>query len=117
MKNQTYTIDASGKAIGRVASEAAKLLRGKGETTFERHTEPGVKVTITNASKVKIIQKKLTEKVYDWYSGHPGGRTEETMGAMIKRKGVSEIVHRAVKGMLPNNKLKPVIMKKLTIQE
>ena len=117
MKNQTYTIDATGKSLGRVASEAATLLRGKGEATFERHIAPDVKVVITNASKVKIMQKKLTEKVYDWYSGYPGGRTEETMGSMIKRKGVGEVFRRAVKGMLPNNRLKSPIMKHLTVEE
>lgn len=117
MTKKTYTIDATGKSLGRVASEAAKMLRGKAEVSFERHIAPDVKVTITNASKAKIMDKKLQEKVYDWYSGYPGGRREETMGDLVKRKGYSEVFKMAVHGMVPNNKLRPVIMKKLTVTE
>ena len=117
MTKQTHTIDATGKALGRVASEAAKFLRGKQSVDFERHIEPEVAVTITNASKLKVTQKKLNEKVYDRYSGYPGGRVEETMANLVKRKGFSEALRMAIHGMVPKNKLKAVIMKKLTITE
>lgn len=117
MTNKTYTIDATGKSLGRVASEAAKMLRGKAEATFERHITPNVKVSITNASKAKITDKKLQEKVYDWYSGYPGGRREEAMGDLVKRKGYSEVFKIAVNGMIPDNKLRKVIMKQLTVTE
>ena len=60
---------------------------------------------------------KLKEKVYDWYSGYPGGRREETMGDFVKRKGYGEVFKMAVNGMIPNNKLRPVIMKQLTVTE
>ena len=117
MTKKTYTIDATGKSLGRVASEAAKMLRGKGETDFERHELPKVAVTITNASKAKIMDKKLKEKVYQTYSGYPGGQKEESMGNLAKRKGCSEIFRLAILGMIPNNKLRPVIMKHLKIQD
>ncbi len=117
MTKQIYTIDATGKSLGRVASLAATMLRGKAEVSFECHIAPNVSVTITNASKAKIMDKKLKEKVYDWYSGYPGGRREETMGDLAKRKGFSELFRIAVNGMIPNNKLRQVIMKQLTVQD
>ena len=117
MTKKTYTINATGKTLGRVASETAKILRGKAEVSFERHIVPNISVTITNASKVKIMDKKLKEKIYDRYSGYPGGRHEETMGDLAKRKGYSELFMMAVNGMIPNNKLRPHIMKQLIITE
>lgn len=117
MEKQTYTIDATGKTIGRVATEAANMLRGKNEVSYERHIAPNISVNITNASKAKITEKKLQETIYDWYSGYPGGRREETMGHLVGRKGYAEIFKMAIYGMIPKNKLRPVIMKKLNIQD
>lgn len=113
----TYTIDANGKAIGRVASEAAVLLRGKGAATFERNKLPIVMVTIINASKLKLTDRKLTQKKYTRYSGYPGGLKQPKMNEVIAKRGYKEIVWLAVYGMLPGNKLRPRILKHLTITE
>ena len=117
MTKNTYTIDATGKTLGRVASAAAKMLIGKGEADFERHLLPEVKVTVTNAGKMKIMQKKMQQTVYDWYTGYPGGRREETMAGLAKRKGFAAILEKTIEGMLPKNKLKAAIMKQLTVTE
>lgn len=117
MKKLTYTIDASGQALGRVASKAATLLRGKGEAVFARHTPPDIGVIITNIGRAKISLKKLQTEKYTWYTGYPGGQRQETRGEMVVRKGVGELFKRAVRGMIPNNKLRPAIMKNLTVKE
>ncbi len=113
----THTIDAAGKSIGRVASAAAKLLRGKAEASFANHIEPRVKVTITNASKIAVDARKLEGKVYLSYSGYPGGQKAFTLAEMITRKGYNEVFKKAVYGMLPDNKLSDRIIKNLTVQD
>ncbi len=113
----TYTIDANGKALGRVASEAAVLLRGKGKADFERNAISDVAVTIVNASKLKVTERKLTGKTYTRYTGYPGGLRQPTMREVITKKGWKEVVWLAVYGMLPGNKLRPKILKHLTITE
>lgn len=111
------TIDAENKSIGRVASEAAKSLMGKDEPTFKPNIVVANKVQITNASKAKISFKKLADKKYQWYTGHPGGLKERTLEEMIEKKGYGEIFKQAVYGMLPDNKLRKERMKKLEIVE
>jgi len=117
MKNKEVTIDATGKAIGRVASEAAVALRNKNSAEFERHLTPAVKVSIINASLMDVSNKKKKTKVYHHYSGYPGGLKEETLEHVIDKKGYREALLRAIKGMLPDNKLRAVAMKNLTITE
>ncbi len=117
MTKPTYTIDAKDKILGRVASQAAKLLRGKGEVVFDRHLAPGINVTITNAKQVKISLKKPKTEKYQSYSGYPGGQRQETKSSMLARKGFGELFKRTIKGMIPNNKLRPAIMKNLTVKE
>jgi large subunit ribosomal protein L13 len=113
-----YTIDATNKSLGRVASEVAILLMGKNTTSFVRNATPDVKVNLTNASKIKIPnQKKLIEKTYNSFSGYPGGLKQSTMAHVIEKKGYSEILTQAVKGMLPKNKLQNELMKHLTVTE
>lgn len=112
-----HIIDAEGRTIGRVASDAAVLLRGKDEANFERHLVSGAKVKITNASKVKIINSKLGSIYHKHYSGHPGGMKFEMNDVVAAKKGFSELIRLAVHGMLPDNKLKPLFMKNLTISE
>lgn len=111
-----YTLDATGKKLGRIATEAANLLRGKTEASFERHVMPKVKVTIENASKVDLSAKKLEEE-YFRYSGYPGGLKGETRGHLIDRKGYKQVFEKAVYGMIPANRLRQHIMKNLTINE
>lgn len=115
MKN--YVLDAKGKKLGRIASEAAKLLMGKNLATFSRSSAPDVSVTIENASKLSITEKKLQTEKYKRFSGYPGGLKEEAMGHMIKRRGIKQALMHAVRGMIPNNKLRPEMLKKLKITE
>lgn len=110
-----YTLDATDRSFGRVSSEAAILLMGKNTPEFRRNVASNVKVTIANASKIKYDPKKLRSKTYQRYSGYPGGRKERTMQETIDKKGYKEIFEKAVYGMLPANKLRSVLMKKLTV--
>ncbi len=112
-----YTIDATGKRLGKVAVEAAKILQGKNRTDFARHTVAPVHVTITNASKLDITEKRKEDATYQSYSGYPGGRSVETLAHLGSRLGYKEAVRRTVKGMLPKNKLQAVLMKQLTVTE
>jgi len=114
---KTTTIDATGTTIGRVATAAAIALMGKDEPTYERHMITGGTVTITNASKIKIDPRKLDTVKYAQYSGYPGGLRFETLSQVLEKKGIEEVLRRAVYGMLPGNKLRPEIMKKLTVTE
>ncbi len=116
-KERMETIDASGKTLGRVASVAATALMGKDKPTFVKNMVTGAKVHIVNASKMKIDPRKMTVNVHTRYSGYPGGQKQETLAKVAKSKGYGEIFRHAVKGMIPNNKLRPIIMKRLTISE
>lgn len=117
MNTKITTIDAAGITIGRVATQAAVALMGKDEPTFERHTITGGTVTIVNASKIKIDPRKLDTVKYAQYSGYPGGLRYESLAQVLEKKGIEEVLRRAVYGMLPGNKLRPQIMKKLTVTE
>jgi len=112
-----YTIDATGKKLGRVASEAARLLMGKNQPDFVRNKVLGGKVEIVNTSKADISEKKLLEKTYARYSGYPGGLRTPSMRSVIEKKGYREVFLLAVYGMLPSNKLRPQIMKNLSVKE
>ncbi|MEX0931346.1 MAG: 50S ribosomal protein L13 [Candidatus Paceibacterota bacterium] len=112
-----YTIDATGKKLGRVASEAATLLMGKNSPEYARNKAPEVTVAITNAGKLSLAIKKLEQTKYSSYSGYPGGLTFKSMEQIIEKKGISEVLKMATKGMLPSNKLRPIMMKNLIITE
>lgn len=113
---RTYTIDAAGKRLGIVATEAATYLMGKDMPDFAKHTVAPVTVTIENASKLDISDKKAGE-IYQRYTGYPGGRREETFAHLADRLGYAEPIKRTVQGMLPNNKLRTIMMKNLIITE
>ena len=112
-----HTIDAQGKKLGRVASEAATLLMGKRTTSFVRNKVSGVTVSIINTSKVDIDVKKKDDKEYVTFTGFRGGINTEKLSDLIARKGFSEIFERAVYRMLPSNSLRKQMMKNLTITE
>ena len=112
---KNYTIDAADQPLGRVASRAALLLRGKGEANFRPHLLPSVLVTVTNVSRLKIQPAKFAKTEYRRYSGYPGGLKSETMANLTARRGYPELFRQAVKGMLPNNKLRRFILKHLTV--
>jgi len=110
-----YTIDAAGKSLGRVASEAAKALMGKTSADYVPNKRSDVKVQIKNASKLRLSEKKRTQKTYLTYSGYPGGLKKERLGALSARKGHGELLRRAVSRMLPRNTFRPFRMKNLKI--
>jgi len=112
-----HTIDAQNKKLGRVASEAAKILIGKQSTDFTRNTFPTLIVHIVNASKVSMDAKKLREKEYVRYSGFPGGIKRSSGQAVVAKKGYSILFRDAVYGMLPSNKLRAKIIKNLIVTE
>lgn len=117
MKTNTYTIDASGITLGRVASKAAKVLIGKESTDYARNEVADVKVEIINASKVKYSLKKLTETNHERYSGYPGGLKFLTAEQIKNKKGFGELLKLAVHGMIPRNKLRERRMKNLKVTE
>jgi len=111
------TIDATNKKLGRVASEAASHLMGKNDPSFVRNAISGDKVEIINASKLDISEKKKDEKKYAQYSGYPGGLRFETLRKVIEKKGYEEVFIRAIKRMLPDNRLRKETLKNVTITE
>ena len=111
-----YVLDATDLPLGRVASKAASMLRGKHKVTFTPHMDCGDYIIITNAEKVRLTGKKLTDKMYYNHSGFPGGLRERNAEEMIEKYPV-EMVERAVKGMLPKNRLGRQMYKKLFVYE
>jgi large subunit ribosomal protein L13 len=116
MQPVTYTIDASGRTLGRVASEAAHALLGKRTAHFVKNEVLPVKVVITNAKKLVISEKKARATVYRHYTGYPGGLREMTMKEMTDKKGIEAVVIKTVDGMIPRNKLRKERMKRLTVE-
>jgi large subunit ribosomal protein L13 len=114
VKQRWLLIDAEGLVLGRMASEVASLLRGKRNPNFTPHVDTGDFVVVVNAEKVKLTGKKWEKKMYYDHSGYPGGlnaRNAETMRA----KRPTEIIRRAVKGMLPKGPLGYEMIRKLKI--
>lgn len=116
MKRTTHKINATEKPLGRLACEVALLLRGKDQPNFVPYSDMGGNVIVENIDKMKITGKKLKDKVYRHHTGFPGGFTEITMDELIAKKGMGEVLRRAVFGMLPKNKLRPKMMKRLKIK-
>ena len=114
VERKWYVIDAEGKPLGRVASKAAHILRGKHKVTYTPHIDCGDYVIIVNASKVLLTGNKLEDKKYYSHSGYPGGLRTRTAKEMIE-KYPEEMVEKAVKGMLPKNRLGRAMYKKLFV--
>ncbi len=112
----TYTIDATGKRLGKVATEAATVLMGKNNPNFAKHIIADVIVEIKNVSKLDVPEKKEGE-IYQSFSGYPGGRKTETLIHLAERRGYGEVVRRTIGGMLPGNKHKKRLLNQLTITE
>jgi len=117
VKPLSYTIDAKGKQLGRVASDAAQALLGKKSPEYVQNKVLPVQVTIENASQIRIGEKKLGQKTYVHYTGYPGGLRETSMPMLIEKKGIEEVIRKAVDGMIPRNKLRKERMKRLTITD
>lgn len=116
MKHEKHTIDATGKPLGRLAVEVAISLRGKDRADYVPYKDMGSNVVVENVDKIKITGKKLKDKKYIHHTGYPGGFTEITMEKLIAKKGMAEVLRRAVSGMLPKNKLRAKAMKRLKIK-
>lgn len=117
MTKETKTIDASGKALGRVATEIAMSLMGKTKATFERNTYSGFPVKVVNASKISITAKKLEQIYHTRYSGIPGGLRILKGTETAEKKGMKELVKLATYKMLPDNKLRRKMMSNLTVTD
>ena len=111
---QWYLIDANDRVLGRLASKIANILRGKDKAIFSPHVDTGDFVIVVNAEKVKLTGDKLQGKVYYHHSGYPGGIKAITAEKLLAKKP-EELLRRAVKGMLPKNKLGRKIFKKLKV--
>lgn len=117
MEKTTYTIDAAGRTLGRVASEAAHALLGKRSVHFAKNKALPMEVIIKNAKKLMISERRSKGKVYTRYTGYPGGLREWSMHDMIQKKGIAEVVKKTVDGMIPRNKLRRERMRNLTVEE
>ncbi|MCD8054697.1 MAG: 50S ribosomal protein L13 [Lachnospiraceae bacterium] len=114
IERKWYVVDAEGKTLGRLASEVAKVLRGKNKPTFTPHIDTGDYVIVVNAAKVKATGKKLDQKIYYHHSDYVGGMKETTLREMMNKKP-EKVVELAVKGMLPKGPLGREMYKKLHV--
>lgn len=107
-------IDANGAVLGRLASQVAKILRGKNKPCFTPHADAGDNVIIINADKVRLTGKKMTDKVYVRHTGYPGGQRFATPADFLSRKP-EFVIYNAVKGMLPKNRLSSALLRNLKV--
>ena len=114
IERKWYVVDAEGKTLGRLASEIAKVLRGKNKPTFTPHMDTGDYVIVVNADKVKVTGKKLDQKIYYHLSDYVGGMNESTLKVMLADKP-ERVIELAVKGMLPKGPLGRQMYKKLFV--
>jgi large subunit ribosomal protein L13 len=115
MERKIYTIDATGKVLGRLASQIAILLRGKHKPNFDPSKDMGDIVVVKNVDKMKFTGKKLKKKIYRWHSGYLGGLKERTLEEMFK-KDPKKVLKLAILGMLPKNRLRKRMIKRLKFE-
>jgi large subunit ribosomal protein L13 len=114
IERQWHVVDASGKTLGRLASQIASLLMGKHKPIYVTYLDTGDYVIVLNAAKVRVTGRKIKQKVYYRHSGYPGGLRATTLGEMLAAHPTRVIEH-AVKGMLPHNRLGRAMLKKLKV--
>ena len=114
VERKWYVVDATGYTLGRLASEVAKVLRGKNKPVFTPHIDTGDYVVIVNAEKIKVTGKKLDQKIYYHHSEYVGGMKETTLREMLAKKP-EKVVELAVKGMLPKGPLGRQMFTKLHV--
>ena len=126
MNTKTYTaktseiqrewrvVDADGATLGRLATQIATLLRGKHRATFTPHLDGGDPVIVVNAARIRVTGKKLQDKMYVRHSGYPGGFRAENLEKLLARRP-EEVIRRAVRGMLPQNRLGEQMIRKLHV--
>ena len=114
VRRDWYLVNAEGKTLGRLATQIADALRGKRKPEYTPHCDTGDFVVVVNAEKIAVTGTKLDSKLYYRHSGYPGGIKERTLNDMLERRP-EEVIRKAVKGMLPRNRLARAQIKKLKI--
>jgi large subunit ribosomal protein L13 len=114
VQREWRVVDADGATLGRLATQIATILRGKHKVTFTPSLDTGDPVIVVNAAKFKVTGKKLKDKMYARHSGYPGGFRAENLEALLARRP-EEVIRRAVRGMLPQNRLGDQMMRKLHV--
>ena len=114
IERKWYVVDADGCTLGRLASEIAKILRGKNKPQFTPHEDTGDYVIVVNAEKIKVTGKKMSQKIYYHHSGYVGGLKETTLNEMLAKKP-ERVLELAVKGMLPKGPLGRQMYRKLFV--
>lgn len=114
IERRWYVVDADGETLGRVATRVARLLEGKHKPGYATHVDTGDHVVVVNAARVAVGGDKLHAKVYSRHSGYPGGFRQETLEDLLARRP-EEVIRRAVKGMLPRNRLGVQQLRKLKV--
>ena len=109
-----WVVDATDQTLGRLATRIATLLEGKHKPIYSPHIDTGDHVVVLNAAKIRVTGDKLRQKSYFRHSGYPGGLREESLGALLDRKP-ELVIERAVKGMLPQNRLGRAMFRKLKV--
>jgi len=109
-----HVVDADGKTLGRLCSRIAHVLRGKHKPDFTPHFDNGDHIIVINAEKIRLTGKKMTDKIYLSYSGYPGGQKETTPARLMATKPTA-VIEKAVRGMLPKNRLGRAQIKKLFV--
>jgi large subunit ribosomal protein L13 len=114
ISREWYLVDAEGQTLGRLATLIADRLRGKGKPAYTPHVDTGDFVIVVNAEKIAVTGKKLDDKMYYRHSGYPGGLKERTLRVQLERQP-TEVIRKAVKGMLPKNRLARQQLTKLKV--
>ena len=109
-----YVVDAESKTLGRLATQIADVLRGKGKPAYTAHVDSGDFVIVVNAEKIHVTGQKLDQKMYYRHSGYPGGLRTRTLREQLERRP-EEVIRKAVRGMLPKNRLAAAQLKKLKV--
>lgn len=110
-------VDAENKVLGRLASDVAKMIRGKHKPGYTPHVDCGDNVIVINADKIRLTGQKWTDKLYLRHTGYPGGQRQETPREVMEKKSSTIIIEKAVRGMLPKTRLGRAIFKNLYVYE
>lgn len=114
IERRWYVVDATDQTLGRLATRIARVLEGKHKPTYAAHMDTGDHIIVVNASRITVTSNKLESKLYIRHSGYPHGYREETLGHLLARRP-EEVIRRAVKGMLPHNRLGTQMLRKLKV--
>ena len=114
IERRWYVVDATDETLGRLATRIARTLEGKNKPTYAPNMDTGDHVIVLNASRIRVTSDKLETKLYYRHSGYPGGFKQETLGHLLARRP-EEVIRRAIKGMLPHNRLGAQMLRKLKV--